>query len=341
MLRVGITGIGFMGWIHYLAYQQIPNVQIVAFCEKYCQDRLAGDWTKIKGNFGPQGEMIDMSPYATYTELDDMIADPNVDMVDICLPPNQHAQATIKCLQGGKNVFCEKPIALTPEDGKAMVDAAAAAGKQLNIGHVLPFFPAYGYIYNAKLDGRWGKLLGGNFERVISDPTWLKNYWDMGIVGGPLLDLHVHDAHFIRALFGQPQAVQGTGRCRGDIPEYFQSQFIYDDPDLCVTATSGIIKQQGRPFMCAFEAHFEKATVLFDSYAGLPLTVLHEDGSTEKPELEDRGDVGPFIAELTEATSAVMEGRKSDLLDGSLASDAVKLCYAEIDAIVNRKKVEL
>ena len=128
MLRVGITGIGFMGWIHYLAYQQIPNVQIVAFCEKYCQDRLAGDWTKIKGNFGPQGEMIDMSPYATYTELDDMIADPNVDMVDICLPPNQHAQATIKCLQGGKNVFCEKPIALTPEDGKAMVDAAAAAG---------------------------------------------------------------------------------------------------------------------------------------------------------------------------------------------------------------------
>ena len=82
---------------------------------------------------------------------------------------------------------------------------------------VLPFFPAYGYIYNAKLDGRWGKLLGGNFERVISDPTWLKNYWDMGIVGGPLLDLHVHDAHFIRALFGQPQAVQGTGRCRGDI----------------------------------------------------------------------------------------------------------------------------
>ncbi len=341
MLKIGITGIGFMGWIHYLAYQQIPGVKIVAFCEKYCADRLAGDWTKIKGNFGPQGEMIDMSPYATYTELSDMIADQNVDMIDICLPPNQHAAAAIECLQGGKNVFCEKPIALTPEDGKAMVQAAQAAGKQLNIGHVLPFFPGYRYIYDAQQDGRWGKLLGGNFERVISDPTWLKKFWDMGVTGGPMLDLHVHDAHFIRCLFGMPKAVQGTGRCRDNVPEYFQTQFLYDDPDLCVTATSGVIKQQGRPFMCAFEVHFEKATVLFDSYSGLPVTVLHEDGTTEKPVLSDQGDVGPFIAELTEATNAVCEGRKSALLDGVLASDAVKLCYAEIESIVNREKVIL
>lgn len=341
MLKVAITGIGFMGWIHYLAYKRVPNVQIVAFCEKYSPERLAGDWTKIKGNFGPQGEMIDMSPYATYTELSDLIADSNVDMVDICLPPNQHAEAAIACLKGGKHVFCEKPISLKPEDAAAMVQAAQESGRQLNIGHVLPFFPAYKYIYDAKISGRWGKLLGGNFERVISDPVWLKKFWDMDVSGGPMLDLHVHDAHFIRCLFGMPKSVQGIGRCRGSIPEYFQTQFIFDDPDLCVSATSGAINQQGRPFMCAYEAHFEKATVLFDSYAALPVTVLHADGTTEKPELADGGDTGPFTAELTEATSAILEGRTSPLLAGALASDAVKLCYKEIEAIVGRKPVSL
>lgn len=341
MLKVAITGIGFMGWIHYLAYKSVPNVQIVAFCEKFCPERLAGDWTKIKGNFGPQGEVIDMSPYATYTELADLIADPNVDMVDICLPPNQHAEAAIECLKGGKHVFCEKPIALTPEDGAAMAQAAKETGKQLNIGHVLPFFPAYKYIYDAKMSGQWGKLLGGNFERVISDPVWLKKFWDMGVSGGPMLDLHVHDAHFIRCLFGMPKSVQGIGRCRGRIPEYFQTQFLFDDPDLCVSAISGTINQQGRPFMCAYEVHFEKATVLFDSYAGLPVTVLHADGSTEKPELLDGGDTGPFTAELTETTSAILEGRPSALLAGNLASDAVKLCYKEIEAIVDRKNVTI
>ncbi|MDO4575591.1 MAG: Gfo/Idh/MocA family oxidoreductase [Planctomycetia bacterium] len=332
MLRVGITGIGFMGWIHYLAYKQIPDVEVVAFCEKI-PERLAGDWTQIKGNFGPQGEKIDMTPYATYSELSDLIADANVDMVDICLPPNQHAAAAIACLEGGKDVFCEKPISLNAEDGAAMVAAAEKSGKLLNIGHVLPFFPAYQVLYEAKMDGRWGKLLGGNFTRVTSIPTWLPNYWKMDIVGGPMLDLHVHDAHFIRCLFGMPKGVQSVGRCRDGVPEYFNTQFFFDDPQLCVTATSGVIRQQGRPFTAGFEVHFEKATLLTECFMGMPLTILHEDGSVEKPELPNTGDVGPFVAELTEATTAVRERRKSPLLAGDMASDALRICYMEMESL--------
>ena len=337
MLKVGISGIGFMGMIHYLAYQKVPNVKVVAFCEKI-PERLAGDWTSIKGNFGPRGTMMDMSPFATYSELDDMIADENVNMIDLCLPPNQHAPAAIKCLEGGKHVFCEKPISLVAADGAAMVAAAAKAGKQLNIGHVLPFFTAYKYILDAQADGRWGKVLGGNFTRVISDPNWLPHYYDMGICGGPMLDLHIHDAHFIRVMFGKPTAVEGLGRCRGDVPEYFTVQYTFGDPDLVVSSTSGVIKQQGRPFMAGFEVHFEKATVCCNN---MPMTVYHEDGSVEVPELPDTGDTGPFTAELTEATSAIMEGRKSAILGGELAADALEICHKEIESILTKQRVYL
>ena len=340
MLKIGIAGIGFMGMIHYLAYQNIPGVKVVAFCEKYNQARLAGDWTTNKGNFGPQGTMMDMSPFACYTELADMVADPNVDMVDVCLPPNQHAEATIMALKGGKHVFCEKPIALSAEEGKAMAQTAAETGKILNIGHVLPFFPAYKFLIDAKKDGRWGKLLGGNFFRVTADPKWLVHYYDLDIVGGPMLDLHVHDAHFIRYFFGMPKAVQGVGRCRKEnVPEYFNVQFLYDDPSIVVTATSGAIMQAGRPFTFGFEVHFEKATVLCDLYADLPLTVLNEDGTVTKPELPACSDTFPFEQELTEAKRSIETGVKSEILDCSLASDSVILCHKEIEAIMTRKQV--
>lgn len=342
MLRIGITGIGFMGMIHYLAYQNVPGVKVTAFCEKYNQARLAGDWTSIKGNFGPQGTMMDMSQFACYTELEDMISDPNVDMIDVCLPPNQHAAATIAALKGGKHVFCEKPISLDPQEGAAMAQTAAETGKILNIGHVLPFFPAYNYLVEAKKSGKWGKLLGGNFSRVTADPKWLPHYYEMGVCGGPMMDLHIHDAHFIRYFFGMPKTVQGVGRCRnGNVPEYFSSQFLYDDPALVVTATSGAIMQQGRPFTFGFEVQFEKATVLCDLYMNMPLTVLHEDGSVEKPELPAGTDTLPFELELAEAVRCVETGTKSEKLDGSLASDALILCHKEIEAIVTRKQVEV
>lgn len=341
MLRIGITGIGFMGMIHYLAYQRMEGVKVVALCESFFKERLEGDWTKIKGNFGPAGTQMDLTGIATYDNLDAMLTNPDIDIVDVCLPPNQHAPAAIAALDAGKNVFCEKPIALKPEEGVAMVAAAEKNAKMLMIGHVLPFFPSHAFVADAAATGKYGKLLGGNFSRVISDPVWLTNFYDMEKIGGPMLDLHVHDAHFIRALFGMPQAIQAVGRCRGNVPEYFTSEFLFEDPNLVVTATSGCIMQQGRPFTHGYEVHFEDATVLFESFSGTPVTVLTKDGKVEKPELETGDDITPFVNELTEAKNAFLSGTPSPLLDGVLARDALILCYKEIDAILARQRVEI
>jgi predicted dehydrogenase len=344
MIRVGIAGIGFMGMIHYLAYQKIAGARVAALCEQDAT-RLAGDWRTIKGNFGPQGKMMDLSGIAKYPELDAMLADPDLDMIDICLPPAWHAKVAIAALQAGKHVLCEKPIALNPDDAGRMVDAARQNGKLLSIGQVLAFFPEYHFAYEAIQSGQYGRLLGGQFKRIISDPVWMADLYDPHKCGGPMLDLHVHDAHFIRLIFGMPKAVQTVGTMRGEVVERFNTQFLFD-PSRMVTATCGVIDQQGRPFTHGYEIYFEKATLLFD-YAAIakvgdavtPLTVLLDNGDVVRPQLGSGDPVDAFVAELSEAVGAVENNTPSPLMAGELARDAVILCQKQTDSVVHGSRV--
>ena len=158
-----------MGMVHYLSYQKIAGVRVVAMCD-VDPARLAGDWTGIKGNFGPPGEQMDLSGVAMYSSTEELIADPNVELVDITLPPALHADIAVAALQAGKHVFCEKPMALAVGDCDRMVAAASEADRNLMIGHVLPFFPEYAWALREIRSGKHGRLLGGSFTRVISDP---------------------------------------------------------------------------------------------------------------------------------------------------------------------------
>jgi predicted dehydrogenase len=338
MIRVGIAGIGFMGMTHFNAYKQVPEAKVVALCETD-PVRLSGDWRSIKGNFGPQGEVIDVSGFARYADLKEMVKDPNIDLIDICLPPSFHVDAAVTASQAGKHVLCEKAIALHPEGADRMVEAARKAGKLLLIAHVLPFVPEYNFAYKALVAGTYGHFLGGSFKRVISDPLWLKDFYDPDRCGGPMVDLHIHDAHFIRLICGMPKSVQSVGRMRGEVAEYFTSQFLFDDPSLVVTATSGVINQQGRPFTHGYEMHFEKATLAFDSSMGFPLTVYDDQGGVVHPELGSPDILCAFPQELAEAAQAVESNQPSALLDGSLARDALVLCQKQTESIVKRQPV--
>ena len=325
MTNVGIAGLGFMGMIHYLAYQKVGAAKVHAMCETDAQ-RLAGDWRSIKGNFGPQGTMMDLEGINRYPDMGDFLADSDVEMVDLCLPPSMHADTAVRALEAGKHVLCEKPIALTAADADRMVAAAEKAGKLLMIGHVMPFFPEYQFAREVIASGKYGKLIGGNFKRIISDPLWVKGFFDPKSCGGPMIDLHIHDAQFIRLLCGMPRAVRSVGRMRGDVVGFFNSQFLFDDPDLVVTATSGVIDQQGRSFTHGYEIYLERATLTFDfavigdePVMAMPVTMLTDDGKVTRPELGAGDPVDSFVAEVAEATKCVREQRPSDLLDGRLA----------------------
>jgi predicted dehydrogenase len=346
MIRVGIAGIGFMGWIHYLAYQKVRGVKLVAVAEPNAK-RLAGDWRDIKGNFGPPGEMVDLSSMSRYSDFHEMFADPDVDVVDLCLPPAMHADAAVAAAKAGKHVFCEKPMALNTADCRRMVAAAQQAGKLLFIGHVLPFVPEYAHALKIVREGKFGRLLGGSFKRVISDPLWLKDFYDPQRVGGPMLDLHIHDAHFIRLLFGQPTAVTSRGRMRGDVVEYFNTFFEFADPSLVVSATSGVVNQQGRPFTHGFEIQLEKATLNYelgvygDQVEVMPLKVLPANGKVVRPKLSGADMPDAFVDEIKEVVKCVTAGHPSPTLDGDLARDAVVLCHKQTESVKKGKTVKI
>jgi predicted dehydrogenase len=339
MINVGIAGIGFMGWIHWLAYTSVPGVRVAAISSRDPK-RRAGDWRNIKGNFGPPGEQVDLKGVKAFETLEAMLADPSIDLVDLCLPPNLHLEATLKAFAAGKHVFCEKPLALSEGDCARMVEAAKKAGKQLFAGHVLPFVPEYAEARRLIAEGGYGKLLGGWFKRIISDPTWLSDFYDPERVGGPLVDLHVHDAHFIRLLFGMPTSVTSQGRRRGKVVEYCNTMFGFPDRSLVVGAASGVINQQGRAFTHGFEIHLERATLQYEfAVIGgegkviLPLTVYDDKGGASRPEVGDGDPIRAFVLEIGEIARSLESGRPSPILSGDLARDAVALCRMQERAV--------
>ncbi|MCI0458607.1 MAG: Gfo/Idh/MocA family oxidoreductase, partial [Gemmataceae bacterium] len=183
MVRIGLVGVGFMGMIHYLAARNLKGARVTAVCSRDPK-KLAGDWRDIRGNFGPRGEMMDLSSVKKYARLEALLADPDIDLIDVCNPTDLHPETALKALEAGKHVLVEKAIALTPQDADTMLAAAKKAGKQLLVAHVLPFFPEFAYAADAIRSGRCGRVLGGHFKRVIARPDWSAEIGDASKTGG-------------------------------------------------------------------------------------------------------------------------------------------------------------
>ena len=337
MLRIGLVGVGFMGWIHFNAYQRLKGAKLAAVCSRD-KAKLAGDWRSIRGNFGPPGEQVDLSAVTKYERIEDMVADPDIDLIDICNPTHLHPEYAIAALKAGKHVLVEKAIALTPKDADAMVAAAKASGKLLMVAHVLPFFPEFKFAADVLRDGRYGKLLAGSFKRVISRPDWSADIGDAAKTGGPAIDLHVHDTHFIGLVCGVPKSVFATGVVENGIVQHLTTSYDYGPNGPSVTCTSGALSMSGRPFVHGYELFLEKATLVFMS-GTCPLTCI-TSGKSETVDLLGGGDpITAFADEIQTAVDGVKAGKMPDLLSGQLARDALVMCYKECESVVARRVV--
>jgi predicted dehydrogenase len=347
MVGIGIVGIGFMGMIHYLAARGLTGGQVVALCSRDPR-KLAGDWTGIQGNFGPRGTQMDLSAQARYRDVAEILADPRVDLVDLCVPNDEHAALAVRALEAGKHVLVEKPIAMTTADADAMTAAARASKKLLLVGQVLPFFPEFAFAAEAIASGRHGALKAAHLKRVIARPEWSRGIADADRSGGPAIDLHIHDTHFLGLVCGVPRAVQSRGVISGNAVVHLATQYLYDDPDLTVSAVSGALSQAGRPFTHGFEFYLERATLAFESatlsgqaHVATPLFVILPDGTVERPTLGSGDPIDAFTAELTEAVEAVASGNPAPRLAGELARKALRICHAEVESVKTRSPVAI
>ncbi|MBM3980009.1 MAG: Gfo/Idh/MocA family oxidoreductase [Planctomycetes bacterium] len=340
MVRIGIVGIGFMGRIHFLAGKRLSGAKVVAICSRDAAKR-AGDWRNTRGNFGPEPGQIDLSGVKTYEQLDDMLADPEIDLIDVCTVTDQHTPIALAALKAGKHVLVEKAIALSPQDADAMVNAAKAAGKLLMVAHVLPFFPEFRYAAEVIRGGQYGRVLAAQFKRVIAKPDWSADMADAAKTGGPAVDLHIHDTHFIGLVCGVPKQVFAVGMVEGGAVSYLTTSYLYGPNGPAVTCSSGALSMSGRPFVHGYEIFLERATLLYDS-GGTPLTLLTADGKATQPALAGGGDpISAFADELQAAVSGVTSGKEPDLLSGKLARDALVLCHREIESVKTGKAVNV
>ncbi|HUR54428.1 MAG TPA: Gfo/Idh/MocA family oxidoreductase [Gemmataceae bacterium] len=336
MVRIGIVGIGFMGRIHYLASQKLSGAKVTAVCSRD-PAKLAGDWRNTRGNFGPEPGQVDLAGVKTYAAYADMLADPDIDLIDVCAVTDQHAPLALAALKAGKHVLVEKAISLTPDDADRMLRAAKDAGKLLMVAHVLPFFPEFKFAADAIRGGKYGKVVGAHFKRIIAQPDWSADIGDAAKTGGPAVDLHIHDTHFIGLVCGVPKQVFAVGTVENGAVTYLTTSYLYGEGGPAVTCSSGAVCMSGRPFAHGFEIYLENATLIHD---GTSLTLLTADGKSSQQQFAGGGDPIPaFTAELQAAVEGVKSGKEPDLLSGKLARDALVLCHREIESVKTGKAV--
>ncbi len=219
-----------------------------------------------------------------------------------------------------------------------MLQAARKAGKLLMVAHVLPFFPEFAFAVEVVRSQTYGRLLGGHFKRIMAQPDWSADIADAGKTGGPAVDLHIHDTHFISLLAGVPRKVFSTGIATdSNIVTYLTTQYLYGTGAnaLALSCSSGALAKKGREFVHGYELYLEKATLIYES-GTQPLTVLTEDGKARQPKLKGPTDAtAAFTAELQAAVDAVVGGREADLLSGKLARDALVLCQKECQSVLS------
>ena len=122
-VKIALIGAGNIANAHLESYCKVPDAEIVAICD-INPDRLA----KTADRFGIERR---------YTDVESMLADnPDLDAADVCVWNCNHAECSIKALNAGLNVLCEKPMAYSAQEAEEMKAAADRSGKLLMIGFV-------------------------------------------------------------------------------------------------------------------------------------------------------------------------------------------------------------
>ena len=156
----------------------------------------------------------------TFDNLADLLA-LKPDVVHVLTPPALHLGAVVEALQGGAHVYVEKPMALSVADCEAMTRAAAAADRQLCVGHNWLYTPALLEAQELIAKGGTGEIVQAaasfNYD-VRRNPSFGQHHWSKDLPGGLAEDLAVHMLGAIIRLLGAPLRTYAVSRSAPAVP---------------------------------------------------------------------------------------------------------------------------
>jgi predicted dehydrogenase len=334
-IGIGLVGLGFMGLTHLRAARQVRGARLVAIATSDPR-KARGDFSGVRGNFGAAGGRESLDGIRVHPTLEALLADPAVELVDICLPSYLHAGAALLAFEAGKHVLVEKPIALQLADAERMLAASRRARKLLLVAQVLRFFPEFAFLSDSVRKGSLGRLLSVNLRRVIATPSWGDSWFsDPARSGGMVVDLHIHDTDFIVQLFGKPRSVTSHGVVEGERVDFIRTAYQFGAPAPLVSAEAGWINAPSLAFEHGYEAFFEKATLRFNS-SDAPRPRLY--GKKGVKELAVPA-ADAFQLEIGAAVESVRTGKAHPLLDAASARTSLEVCLAEQNSARSGKPV--
>ncbi|HLK59097.1 MAG TPA: Gfo/Idh/MocA family oxidoreductase [Chthonomonadaceae bacterium] len=199
-LNVAIVGCGDISGRHIAAYRHYGERARIAACCDTDPERAQR-----------AAEQAQDDGARVVTDFYELLQDPGVDAVNLCLPHHLHADMTVAAAEAGKHILCEKPLALTPEECDRMIAAARAAGVVLMHGE--PMRTAGNIERAAEIvrEGRIGKRVGlqatfAYWQRAELNTDWRGRNSQSG--GGHLMDGGIHIVDAMRQVGGEAVSVQ-------------------------------------------------------------------------------------------------------------------------------------
>ncbi len=182
MQKVAVVGAGGMGGVHARSYARMPQAELVAVCD-ILPERAE--------------ELAQRHSTRAFASFEEMMAEVEVDVIDVCTPTPVHLEIIKKAAAAGKNICSEKPLARTTGQAMETIRLCGEAGVTLFVAQVVRWFPEFRKIHDMVKAG--GAKLECSTSRAVHAGKW---FGDFKQSGGVILDLIRHDFDWIRWTFG-------------------------------------------------------------------------------------------------------------------------------------------
>lgn len=336
-MKVGILGAGFMGRTHAQAYQKLKEVEIagIADVNKEKAINLAKRYD-TKSYFNP----------------DDLISRKDIEVIDICLPTPFHCQYVVKAASHGKNILCEKPIALSLKEADVMIDCAKKYNVKFMVAHTLRFWPEYVKAKQIVEKKILGRSLSISTTRLVGTPAWSEGNWILnpGMSLGAVVDLNIHDIDFTTWVLGKPKFIFTRGiRSLKGAYDHVISLLGYENGNQAFVE-SGWMLPRSFPFTATFRILCEKGCVDFNfrvegtverrNEAQSSFIIYKENASSPLYE-EVSHNIDPYREEISYFINCIKSNREPEVVTPDEARLALRITLAGIKSIQTGSIVKL